>query len=88
MPELFDDGRPGALCVLTNQWIIVEIPTNGGECHIRLLLKLLGSNKVMMIEQMNSGGQESMIIGTLGVREMMSVMVLSVGLCSLFGLNK
>lgn len=87
MPELFDDGRPGALGVLTNQWIIVEIPTNGGESHSRLLLKLLGSNKVMMIEQVNSGGQESMIIGTLGFREMMSVVVLSVGLCSLLGLN-
>ena len=61
---------------------------NGGECHSRLLLKLLGSNKVMMIEHMSSGGQGSMIIGTLGFREMMSVMVLSVGLCSLLGLNK
>lgn len=88
MPELFGDGRPGALCALTNQWIIVEIPTNGGEGHSRLLLKLLGSNKVMMVEQVNSGGQESMIIGTLGFREMRSVMVLSVGLCSLLGLNK
>ena len=61
---------------------------NGGECHSRLLLTLLGSNKVMMIEQMSSGGQGSMIIETLGFREMMSVMVLSVGLCSLLGLNK
>lgn len=61
---------------------------NGGECHSHLLLKLLGSNKEMMIEQMSSGGQKSMIIGTLGFREMMSVMVLSVGLCSLLGLNK
>lgn len=37
---------------------------------------------------MSSGGQESKIIGTLGFNEMMSVMVLSVGLCSLLGLNK
>lgn len=61
---------------------------NGGECHSRLLLKLLGSSEVMMIEQMSSGGQESIIIGTLGFREVMSVMLLSVGLCSLLGLNK
>lgn len=88
MPELFGGVRPGALCALTKQWVIVELPMNGGECHSRPLLKLLESNKVMMIEQMNSGGQESMITETLGFREMMSVMVSSVGLCSLLGPNK